>query len=227
MDTLSLEYYIRVCELKNISKAAKSLYISQQALSKAMGRLEDEFNTIFFVRSRAGVELTEAGHQFLTYALATVDQHRRILHTLEFLRQDEKNHVSFGYCTGIMTHFPEHFLSDYMERHAEASVSLFSFQDDPYHRAILAGDPRLVLSSTHPGNSDYRILFEAHSLLSIMMAQNHPLSDKDVLTWEDLSEYPLININIENEYNQKLQQLCHEHGILPQYIINQIGRAHV
>lgn len=220
MDTLSLEYYIRVCELKNISKAAKSLFISQQALSKIMYRLENEFNSIFFVRSRAGVELTEAGHRFLTYALSTVGQHSRIRHTLDVLQQEKKNHVSFGYCTGMMTHFPEHFLSDFMDLHPEASVSIYSFQDDPYHRAILAGDPRLILGSSHPGNSDYRILFEAHSKIGIMMAYDHPLSYSDILRWEDVAEYPVVNINIENEYNQKLQMLFEEHGILPQYVIN-------
>ena len=220
MDTLSLEYYIRVCELKNISKAAKSLFISQQALSKTIYRLENEFNSKFFVRSRAGVELTEAGHRFLTYALSTVGQHSRIRHTLDVLQQERKNHVSFGYCTGMMTHFPEHFISDFIDRNPDASISLYSFQDDPYHRAILSGDPRLILGSSHPGSSDYQVLSEAHSKLAIMMAYDHPLSCKDILSWEDISDYPIININIENEYNRNLQLLLKEKGILPQYIIN-------
>lgn len=220
MDTLSLEYYIRVCEVKNISKAAQSLFISQQALSKAISRLEKEFNSQFFIRSRAGVELTDAGQRFLTYALSAVGQHSRIQKTLSTMKHEKKNHVSFGYCTGMMMHFPEHFLSDFMDQHPEAVISLFSFQEDPYHRAILEGDPRIILGSSHPGNSDYKILHETHTKLGIMMANDHPLSKKEILDWTDLSKYPLINLNIENEYNQKLQRLFDIHEIFPRYVIN-------
>ena len=220
MDTLSLEYFIRVCEVKNISKAAQSLFISQQALSKAISRLEKEFNTQFFTRSRAGVELTEAGQRFFSYALSAVGQHSRIQKTLNTMKLEKKNHVSFGYCTGMMMHFPEHFLSDFMDLHPEAVLSLFSFQEDPYHRSILESDPRIILSSSHPGGRDYRVVQETHTKLWIMMARNHPLSEKEVLNWTDLSPWPLINLNIENEFTQKLQRLFEVHEIFPQYVIN-------
>ena len=36
MTLLQLEYYIEVCECRNITKAAQNLHVSQPALSKAM-----------------------------------------------------------------------------------------------------------------------------------------------------------------------------------------------
>ena len=50
-----------VAEAGNISHAAKELYISQPAISKAVTRLEQNLETKLFVRSSRGVTLTESG----------------------------------------------------------------------------------------------------------------------------------------------------------------------
>ena len=50
-----------VAEAGNISHAAKELYISQPAISKAVTRLEQNLETKLFVRSSRGVTLTDSG----------------------------------------------------------------------------------------------------------------------------------------------------------------------
>ena len=61
-ENLSL-YHIFNCvaESGNISHAAKKLYISQPAVSKAIQCLEDNLKTTLFIRSSRGVKLTEEG----------------------------------------------------------------------------------------------------------------------------------------------------------------------
>ena len=53
---LSPDYKIfyEVARTGNISKAAKELYISQPAISKAIGKLEESLNTTLFFRSSKG-----------------------------------------------------------------------------------------------------------------------------------------------------------------------------
>ncbi len=53
--------FYTVAKCKNISGAARELYISQPAISKAISRLEAGLNTTLFLRSSRGVKLTEAG----------------------------------------------------------------------------------------------------------------------------------------------------------------------
>ena len=53
--------FYEVAKTGNISKAAKELYISQPAISKAIGKLEDCLNTDLFTRNSRGVQLTEEG----------------------------------------------------------------------------------------------------------------------------------------------------------------------
>lgn len=50
-----------VAKLGNISHAAKELYISQPAISKAISRLEEELDMPLFLRTSRGVKLTAEG----------------------------------------------------------------------------------------------------------------------------------------------------------------------
>lgn len=56
-------YYIfyTVANNKNISAAAKELFISQPAISKAISKLEQNLETILFIRNSRGVTLTNEG----------------------------------------------------------------------------------------------------------------------------------------------------------------------
>ena len=53
--------FYTVAKNKNISLAAKELYISQPAISKAISKLENNLETTLFIRSSRGVTLTEEG----------------------------------------------------------------------------------------------------------------------------------------------------------------------
>ena len=73
-----LRYAIETEAQKSISSAAKSLYISQSSLSKAIAGLEEELGSPIFIRNRNGVSATAFGIQVLRLAEKAVEQFDRI-----------------------------------------------------------------------------------------------------------------------------------------------------
>jgi len=67
-DISSLALFIRVAELKSITKAAEASHIALAALSRRIARLEDQFGVQLLHRSARGVELTPAGTALLFHA---------------------------------------------------------------------------------------------------------------------------------------------------------------
>lgn len=61
MEYKQLIYFIKLCKSDSISEAAERLFISRQALSRAINDLEKNIGKSLFVRSQKGVELTEDG----------------------------------------------------------------------------------------------------------------------------------------------------------------------
>ncbi len=59
-----LRVFEAVARLKSFSKAAEELFVSQSAVSRQIGLLEDYLGIQFFHRDRAGVRLTESGERY-------------------------------------------------------------------------------------------------------------------------------------------------------------------
>ena len=62
-----------VAKTENISMAAKELYISQPAISKAIAKLEQNMSVALFTRNSRGVRLTEEGKQLYNYTRVAFD----------------------------------------------------------------------------------------------------------------------------------------------------------
>lgn len=62
-----------VAETGNISHAARQLFISQPAVSKAITNLEENLKVILFLRSSRGVRLTEEGKLLHSYTKSAFD----------------------------------------------------------------------------------------------------------------------------------------------------------
>ena len=61
----NLEIFLRVAEYGSITRAAKTLYITQPAASNAISKLEAELNVkLFFRDKRNGLILTDVGQKF-------------------------------------------------------------------------------------------------------------------------------------------------------------------
>ena len=63
MNIRQLEYFVKVYESGSFFKAADSLFISQQALSRALATLEQELNAQLFYRNHKGVIPTPLGQE--------------------------------------------------------------------------------------------------------------------------------------------------------------------
>jgi DNA-binding transcriptional LysR family regulator len=76
LDVTQLRYFVKAAKLGSMSKAARSLFVSEQALSKGVHCLEEALGAELLARSHTGVRTTEFGAFFLKRAelvLASLD----------------------------------------------------------------------------------------------------------------------------------------------------------
>lgn len=67
MDLRQIEFFLKLYEEKNFTKASQKLYISQQGLSKSIYKLEKELGFLLFERSVKGVVPTEHANRLYQY----------------------------------------------------------------------------------------------------------------------------------------------------------------
>ncbi|CAM3386329.1 LysR family transcriptional regulator [Kibdelosporangium persicum] len=68
LDLAQVRAFVVTADQRHFSRAAEALFLTQQALSKRIKRLEESLNTQLFSRTNRAVELTEDGRKFLAHA---------------------------------------------------------------------------------------------------------------------------------------------------------------
>jgi Bacterial regulatory helix-turn-helix protein, lysR family len=68
LDLTQVRAFVAAAEQLHFGRAAAQLFLTQQALSKRIARLEQALGEQLFVRGTRGVELSDAGRRFLPHA---------------------------------------------------------------------------------------------------------------------------------------------------------------
>ena len=102
MRLIQIDYFLEIAEKKSMTAAAKTLYISQPALSKQMALLEEELGIKLFTRKSRGIELTDAGRQFETDCRRILAEFENAKHQAIAIGKKEKKDLRIGCFEGIL-----------------------------------------------------------------------------------------------------------------------------
>ena len=100
MDLRQIEYILKIAETKNVSKAAKELYITQSALNQQLLKLEKELGTPLFFRDRRHWELTPAGTVYTEGAKEILQIKKNTYHRIADQQESAERSFSLGIPAG-------------------------------------------------------------------------------------------------------------------------------
>ncbi len=102
ISSLQLEAFYQVAKQRNFSKAAKSLKISQPALSHRIKNLELDLQTGLIIRDPAGLRITNAGDKLLRYCLAREQIEHELLQDIISAHKDKGGTIRIGAFSSVM-----------------------------------------------------------------------------------------------------------------------------
>ena len=96
-----VESFLILCETLNYAQAARRLFLSHQALSRQIARLEEELGHTLFVRSTRSVRLTAVGELYRAYFQEERERYARVRTEAERLEYVGRNDLRIGYPLGV------------------------------------------------------------------------------------------------------------------------------
>ncbi|MBS6643790.1 MAG: LysR family transcriptional regulator [Clostridiaceae bacterium] len=170
-----LKYILAIAEYKNISKAAKALYISQPTLSLYLSNLEKELGIHLFVHGKKEMTLTYAGHLYIEAAQKIMNIKDELYKELDNLASKESKSLSVGIMplTGSVmfsTVFPE-----FKQIYPDSSMQISEDISKILEKQVMDGQIKLAVvaadSSVCP-DLHYSIIKEEEFVMTI--SPNHP-----------------------------------------------------
>src|SRR5512135_2642707 len=97
MELRHLRYFVAVAEELNVRRAAERLHVSQPPLSRQIHDLESEVGAKLFLRSKQGMELTDAGRFLLKEARQILSQSERAVQLAQAAGRGEAGRLELAY----------------------------------------------------------------------------------------------------------------------------------
>ena len=200
MTLQNLRYVVEVANSQSFSKAARSLFMTQSALSAAIKEVEDELGILIFKRSNRGVQLTPDGEDCVKHCKEIIEradylslryQNRGSLQTYFSV---STQHLPFavrafdalleelpavGYDVAIRETETLHILHDVSSGRSELGV-------------VAMTDKQLQLINKALYIHDLTFAELARLQTYVFMRKRHPLAERQSLALEDLRPYPFV-----------------------------------
>lgn len=201
MTLQQLKYVTTIANIGSISEAAKRLFVSQPSLTKAIKELEKEMGITIFDRTNKGITVSKEGERFLGYA-------RQVLEQAVLLEEQYKSQSGGKKQFSVSTQHYSFAVNAFVELLKGAGIDQYDVSlretqtyeiiDDVAHMKSEIGllfyndFNRPVLEKLiHTNELTFTELFTAHP--HIFIGKNHPLANKDVVSMDELEEYPYIS----------------------------------
>ncbi len=191
MEISELKAFVAVHEQGSFSAAARSIHITQPAISKRVAQLENRLNQSLFDRIGHQITLTEAGERLLPHAQTIINALNNGIHDVSRVSDKPSGilRIATSYHVGLH-HLPDS-LKRYYNDFPDVELDLRFMDSEDALEAIQQGEIELAIITLPLNLPDH---LQAKTLwkdpMQIVCAKDHPLATTENI--DDLLSYPAI-----------------------------------
>lgn len=184
MDVDQKRYFCTLCSEGSITRAAQSLYLSRQGLSKSMKSLESQLGAQLFVRGKKGVELTAAGRILLRYLHEEGRLWDACVADIRSVSQTDSELVRVGLLSMYVGYSQKRGLLASFQDDPRVKIEVVDGDHDAFWKAIAEGELELAFSIKPPDDLGLPSIKLCDDGLSVLLSASDPLSRKRFIDFE-------------------------------------------
>jgi len=193
MDISTLQAFVAVAETASFSRAAVRVHLTQPAISKRIGNLEQAVNTRLFDRIGRRVQLTPAGLVLLEQARAILNEVAEAKRRIANLSEEIGGTLSIGTSHHVGLHRLPPALQRFHERYPQVKLDLRFLDSEAGCRAVAQGELELAIV-TLPTDPAPQLLCTSvwDDPLQIVVGPGHPLAARRRIKPHALTEHTAV-----------------------------------
>lgn len=195
-DFLDLEAFLAVKETGSFHQASERLHLSQSSVTRRIRKLEDALGTILFERTTREVRPTLAAKRLQLRAEAILQDAQETALAMRdesaaFAHQRAQT-VTLATIPTVIAALIVPTIRAFRAAGHQTRIRLLDLAANEVAEAVAQGDADFGICSIPMLEpvTDFTLLFNEPMVLA--MPRDHPLARRKALTWQDLSDQPLI-----------------------------------
>ena len=216
MEIRQLMYFIQIVKSGTYSAAAKQLYLSQPALSKAVKHLEEELGAKLLVQGDKRSEPTDVGRVLFERGQQLIREYNDLLGAVDEANSRNRGRLHFGIPYGLGQILFYRLTADFSRAFPEMELVVSGHGSAHIREEVLAG--RLDIGATlippepEPGLEATVIMRDQFFLL---LPRAHPLAGREGVRFAQLREEQFILLNEDFVMTRMTRQSCAMAGFAP------------
>lgn len=223
MNIRQLEYFIAVAKCGSFAQAANSLFISHQALNKAVRNLERQVGSRLLVSQGNRLALTDLGARLLADAAPVVRSYRDLERRYEGLAggpRPPQRALSVALGHGTALSLPKDTIDSFRSEHPDILLSLEEVTTEAAIGMVRSGDADVGLVGSVPAYiSELDLALVAETGVFLYLPKDDPLALKGVLDLTDLDGRPFITFGRRNHLHRYFVETCEAAGVHPDILM--------
>lgn len=203
MELRTLRYFLAAAQEENITKAADILHVTQPTLSRQMMDLERELGVTLMLRGKNGLTLTDDGIFFRQRAQEIVELADRLEKSFVERQNNISGMVVIGASETVGSQTLARLIKEFSGKYPAVQFTLYNETVDNIKDRLDKGlvDIGLLLEPVDVTKFDY-VRLSQQDTWGLLVRDDHPLTEKESLTADDVAPCPLIlplrdNIRVE------------------------------
>ena len=187
-------YALSVVRHGSLRGAAADLGVSQPTLSAQLVSLEEQLDTVLFVRGRHGATATPAMLSLIPLLEAMVEAEDRLAAAAMDIGGTYEGHVRIGATSLAVERVVAPAIASVATRHPALQFSVHEEIADEIVLRVGDGsfDFGIVTLAQDPRDDHLRWTLLQRPRLGVFVPQRHPLYAESVLAWRQLTTFPLV-----------------------------------
>ncbi len=138
VDYNRLKIFKTVADLKNFSKAAEVLFLTQPTITLQIKKLENYLNVTLFERTKEGIKLTKAGEVLYKHATKILDDYIEMEEELSKLSKKLEKNLTIGVSSTIGDYFLPKILSKFLDKNLDLNANIFIGNSKEVEEGVLS-----------------------------------------------------------------------------------------
>ena len=194
MDIRTLSYFVTIAEELNITKAAEKLCMSQPPLSSQMKALEEELDTVLFIRGKRHLQLTESGKLLYRHAKEILSLVNKTSEEIRAMGKGMRGKIAIGLVEGSAPIIAASWIETFLSSYSNVEFSVVDGNSDELIAKLRSGLIDMAVITSPCDNTLLNSFKVGQEKMTAFMSKDNPLAELpgDTIDLSMLKDKPLI-----------------------------------
>ncbi|MCT2401207.1 LysR family transcriptional regulator [Novosphingobium mangrovi (ex Huang et al. 2023)] len=192
IDSRRLWLFYNVAHTGSFSRTEALIAVPQPAISRHIGKLEDDLNVRLLERHGRGVTLTPMGEVLFEHAGAILGEMASAVDAIELAKRQPAGRVSICASSIVMSRFMPEIMHRFMQKFPEVELTAIQAVSGQIYDQLVSGKVDVAIVISKPNTHRFEAIQLLEEPMVLIAHKSHPVAQMKVIKQSTLADLKMV-----------------------------------